>query len=390
MTIFRAQPEAVIPHADTIAAATPPELAWDAEHPALRRDRQLQLLLMVGALDLAALPIDWMVLGPHLALALALRLAVVMPVILGGLALHYFGGRLRWQLTASGAAIIALAMVSATLGQLAAEPTASRYMMATLFLIFGSALSLALPWRTTLWVTTTATLGFAAIVATGLRYPPRLDNLDLVLFCITAAASALYLRRRKDTQLAHVVSLQQIDSSHARELRKVNHSLSLLSCTDPLTGVFNRRYLDGFVERLAQTIAPYAGYGVLMVDVDRFKLLNDRCGHLYGDECLRRIADTLQRGLRDTEDFVIRYGGEEFAIVLPDANLSETLVVAERLHRMVAELRIPHPGLSPDGCVSVSIGAYSAAPSDDLVEALGRADQALYGAKQAGRDRVAA
>ena len=163
-----------------------------------------------------------------------------------------------------------------------------------------------------------------------------------------------------------------------------------MSYTDPLTGVFNRRYLDGFIDRIAETIAPYAGYGVLMVDVDRFKLLNDLSGHLYGDECLRRIATTLQRGLRDSDDFVIRYGGEEFAVVLPDADLEETLAVAERLRAMVAEQRIPHPGLGPEGRLSVSIGAYSALISDDMIEALRCADRALYGAKQAGRDRVAA
>ena len=143
-------------------------------------------------------------------------------------------------------------------------------MMATLFLIFGAALSVALPWRATKWMTAIATLAFAAIVSSGLSLPPRLDNLDLVLFCATAAASALYLCHRKDQQLAKVVDLRRIDFTHARELRKANRSLSLLSYTDPLTGVFNRRYLDRFIDKLAATIAPYSGYGVLMVDVDRF------------------------------------------------------------------------------------------------------------------------
>jgi diguanylate cyclase (GGDEF)-like protein len=239
-------------------------------------------------------------------------------------------------------------------------------------------------------MTAIATLAFAVIVSTGFSFPPRLANLDLVLFCATAAASALYLRHLKDQQLARVVDLRRIDSTHARELRKANHSLSLLSYTDPLTGVFNRRYLDGFIDNISASIAPYAGYGVLMVDVDRFKLLNDLSGHLYGDECLRQIAATLQRGLRSSDDFVIRYGGEEFAVVLPDADLGETLAVAERLRAMVAEQRISHPGLGPEGTLSVSIGAYSATIADDVIDALRCADRALYGAKMAGRNRVAA
>jgi GGDEF domain-containing protein len=241
-------------------------------------------------------------------LALTLRLAVVTPLVLGGLALCRFSRSTRPQVLASATTIIVLALVSASLGQFADEPFASRYMMATLFLIFGAALSVALPWRATKWMTAIATLAFAVIVSSGLSLPPRLDNLDLVLFCATA----------RDQQLAKVVDLRRIDSTHARELRKANHNLSLLSYTDPLTGVFNRRYLDR-----AATIAPYSGYGVLMVDVDRFKLLNDLSGHLYGDDCLRQIATTLQRGLRSSEDFVIRYGGEEFAVALPDADLGD-------------------------------------------------------------------
>jgi diguanylate cyclase (GGDEF)-like protein len=376
-------------HADEATAAFADRML-DAESPPLRNARQMQLLLMVGALNLVTIPIDFLVLGRHVALALTLRLAVVTPFVLGGLALCRFVRSIRLQVLASATAIIVLALVSVSLGQFADEPFASRYMMATLFLIFGAALSVALPWHTTKWMTAISTLAFAVIVGTGLNYPLRLANLDLVLFCITAAASALYLRHRKDQQLAQVVDLRRIDSSHAEKLREANHSLSLLSHTDPLTGVFNRRYLDGFVDKIAASIAPYAGYGVLMVDVDRFKLLNDLSGHLHGDECLRQIATTLQRGLRSSDDFVIRYGGEEFAVVLPDADLGETLAVAERLRAMVAEQRIPHPGLGPDGTLSVSIGAYSATISDDVIEALRCADRALYGAKQSGRNRVAA
>ena len=188
-----------------------PDWISDAEPPPSRNTRQVQLLLMVGALNLATISIDILVLGRHLALALTLRLAVVPPFVLAGLALCRFSRSTRLQVQASAITIIVLALVSASLGQFAEEPVASRYMMATLFLIFGAALSVALPWHTTKWMTATATLGFAAIVSSGLRFPPRFANLDLVLFCATAAVSALYLRHRKDQQLARVVDLRRID-----------------------------------------------------------------------------------------------------------------------------------------------------------------------------------
>jgi diguanylate cyclase (GGDEF)-like protein len=389
MEPYPARSEAATSHADVAAAALVSDLAPDAEQFQVRRHRIAQLLIAVGALDLVAIPIDRLLLDHHAGLALALRLVVVPPIVLAGLLLYRFSRGTRWPVLAAALATMSLAIVGAIIGQFVSEPASSRYVMATLFMLVGAALSASLPWRTTHWMTATAALSVAAIVATGLHPPPHFVNLDLAAFSIASAAGALLLRRRKDEQLARIIHLRRQDSTDALELRRVNRDLSLLSYTDPLTGVFNRRYLDGILNRLEGSIAPYAGYGVLMVDIDRFKLLNDRCGHLYGDECLRQIAGTLQQGLRGADDVLIRYGGEEFAVVLPEADLLETLVVGERLRALVAEQRIPHPGLGPNCYVSVSIGAYSATLSEDLIEALHCADQALYEAKRAGRDRVA-
>lgn len=385
-----ARSEAADTHAELAATDPVSDLSSDADHLPPRRLQIAQLLIAVGFVDLAAIPIDHLLLDQHFGRALALRLSVVPPIVLAGLALYRFSRNMRAAVLATALAILSLVIVGAVIGQFASEPQSSRYVMATLFVLFGAALSASLPWRITHWMTATAALAVAAIVATGLRSPPQLANLDLALFSVVAATGALLLRRRKDRQLAQIIDLRVRDSTHASELRRANRDLSLLSCTDPLTGAFNRRYLEGFLDRLAGSIAPYAGYGVLMIDIDRFKLLNDRCGHLYGDECLRQIAATLQQGLRGSDDVLIRYGGEEFAVVLPEADLLETLVVGERLRCLVAEQRIPHPGLGPECYVSVSIGAYSAALSEDLIEALRCADRALYEAKRTGRDRVAA
>ncbi|ABD88901.1 GGDEF domain-containing protein [Rhodopseudomonas palustris] len=390
MSIFHAQPEAALRHAEAPASEH-----GHALDPALEKDRRSPRghgheywLFTITVLNLSPLLIDWIVLRQHFSLALLLRLGVVAPIGIFGLWLCHFTTHTRLQAWATAAATLALSLVATALGQYAAEPYATRYMMAAQFLIFGAAVFTALPWRLTKLMTLIAVAGFALIVSSGLRWPPLDGNLDLVVFCLTTTAIALYLRRRKDLQLAEIINLRKLDSSHASELRDANHKLSLLSHTDPLTGVFNRRYLDRLVDQLAISIAPNAGYGLLMIDVDHFKFLNDRCGHLHGDQCLRLIATAIQRSLRSSDDAVIRYGGEEFAVVLPDADLFETMQVAEGLRAAIGALRIPNPGLGPEAFVSVSIGAYSATTAEDVTDSLRCADQALYCAKQAGRDRV--
>jgi diguanylate cyclase (GGDEF)-like protein len=362
----------------------------EAERHAKPRPAQLGWLLSLGFLNLSTLPIDYIAMSQRIDLALVLRFGVVTPIVLAGLALCLFDFSARAQAVVSAWATVALAVTAIVLGQFAAEPFATRYLMAAQFLIIGASLLAALPWRDTKIMTIAATMAFVTIVGSGLRWPPAFANLDLVIFCVATSAVALSLRWRKDQQLAELLDMRRIDWSRAIELRKANHSLAMLSNTDPLTGVFNRRYLDGLIDRLAVSIAPNTGYGVLMIDVDRFKLFNDYGGHLEGDRCLRLIAGAIQRGLRSPDDIVIRYGGEEFAVILPDADLNKTLTIAERLRLCVADLRVQHPGLPEGSFVSVSIGAYHAVVGENVTDALRLADAALYNAKQAGRDCVLA
>jgi diguanylate cyclase (GGDEF)-like protein len=360
------------------------------ERRAKPRPPQFGWLLSLGFLNLSTLPIDYIAMSDRIDLALALRFGAVTPIVLAGLVLCLFDCSPRAQAIVSACGTVALAITAIVLGQFAPEPFATRYMMAAQFLIIGASLLATLPWRDTMIMTIAATAAFVVIVGSALRWPPAFANLDLVIFCVATSAVALSLRWRKDQQLAELLDMRRIDWTRAIELRKANHSLSVLSNTDPLTGVFNRRYLDGLIDRLAVSIAPNAGYGVLMIDVDRFKLFNDYGGHLEGDRCLRLIAGAIQRGLRSPDDIVIRYGGEEFSVILPDADLVETLAVAERLRLGVADLRIQHPGLPDGSLVSVSIGAYHAMVGESVTDALRLADTALYNAKQAGRDCVLA
>ena len=146
---------------------------------------------------------------------------------------------------------------------------------------------------------------------------------------------------------------------------------------DRLTGLYNRHVLDTLVD---------AGrpFGVLMVDIDRFKAVNDLHGHAAGDAVLRAIAETLREEIRP-EDLAVRYGGEEFLVLLPDVDQATVTTVAERLRRSVASMEL---GDEIGRGVTVSIGASLQQPGDPLSRSIGMADQALYAAKEAGRDQV--
>src|SRR5574343_567497 len=175
-----------------------------------------------------------------------------------------------------------------------------------------------------------------------------------------------------------------------RKLDAANRELVRLSAIDGLTGVANRRFFDEALDtewrrarRNSNSLA------ILMCDVDYFKAFNDTYGHQAGDDCLRKIAQAIQHSTGRPSDVVGRYGGEEFAVILPETPQGGALMVAEKARHAVRELNVPHAA-SPSGVVTLSIGIAAAAPGfdnppDDLIQS---ADKALYRAKNEGRDRV--
>ena len=160
---------------------------------------------------------------------------------------------------------------------------------------------------------------------------------------------------------------------------------------DGLSGVYNRRYFDQQLgvefARAARNNTPLS---VVMVDVDHFKLFNDRYGHQAGDDCLRQIALTLKSGLRRPADLVARYGGEEFACILPDTGFDDALNMAQEMERMVRAQKTPHEFSQFDGVITASLGlaTRTANAGGDAVALVGLADAQLYQAKQTGRGRV--
>ncbi|MEV0901480.1 diguanylate cyclase [Actinoplanes sp. NPDC049802] len=186
-------------------------------------------------------------------------------------------------------------------------------------------------------------------------------------------------------------SLERAVAERTEELAEANRRLELLTVTDPLTGLPNRRKLTAFLDDAWQR-AHRAGepVGLAMIDIDEFKKYNDHYGHQGGDDCLRLVAEALRTSVRST-DLVARYGGEEFCIVMPGASPENALVAAERACRAVSLLRAPH-ALADGGIVTVSVGVTAGAPltGHEPSHLFKLADEALYDAKRAGRNRVVA
>lgn len=157
--------------------------------------------------------------------------------------------------------------------------------------------------------------------------------------------------------------------------------------TDALTGLPNRRYFDEFCALLARRRRADDAIGILMIDIDRFKVLNDRSGHAVGDEVLRSVARAVAGAVRD-DDVPARFGGEEFVVLLRRPTRTVAVEVGQRVREAVGALDLH--GLGVPG-VSVSVGVAVAEASDQpIAEVIEQADRALYRAKRAGRDRVVA
>jgi diguanylate cyclase (GGDEF)-like protein len=176
------------------------------------------------------------------------------------------------------------------------------------------------------------------------------------------------------------------------ELDQCNQKLATLATTDPLTRLDNRRGFDvAFRREWRRALREHQPISLLLLDLDHFKKLNDTLGHQAGDECLQRVADGIQMTIRRPVDLAVRYGGEEFAVLLPDTDAVAGRYMAERLCRAVEALGIHHP-VNARGVATVSVGLATVIPDDAFMPSLliEQADQALYRAKRSGRNRCCA
>lgn len=176
------------------------------------------------------------------------------------------------------------------------------------------------------------------------------------------------------------------------DLREAQEALEVIATHDSLTGLANRRLFERSLEiefgRGARKSSPLS---LIMADIDYFKRYNDTYGHVAGDHCLAEVAQALKACCQRKADLAVRYGGEEFAVLLPDTDIHGALAMAEQIRQSVMARNIAHSG-SPEGRVTISLGCYAFVPTgrDSSEMFIERADAALYQAKASGRNRVAA
>ncbi len=213
-----------------------------------------------------------------------------------------------------------------------------------------------------------------------LEYPHR-DEIGILVTSLNDMRVRLSASHRE---------LEQKVAERTHELEAANRKLEALSSTDGLTGIANRRHFDEVLEnewgRALRINQPLA---LLMLDVDLFKHYNDLYGHQAGDECLRRVAESLQANAQRPGDLAARYGGEEFTLIAANMDASSAMHFAELVREAIESLEQPH-AKSPFGKVTVSIGVAVMIPGNTQRPEIliHRADDALYLAKNQGRNRV--
>ena len=192
---------------------------------------------------------------------------------------------------------------------------------------------------------------------------------------------------------ASAVALQQQVENSRREIDRLRDDLSRArdeALIDPLSKVLNRKGFDLRVQALLDTpVTPGHAHCLVMMDVDRFKLVNDTHGHIMGDRILQAVAEVMRSSITDPTHSVARYGGEEFAILMPQTTMDAAAALAELIRHRVGDMKVrdrrtQHVVLT----LTISGGVAAMAAGDDAYSLVGRADELLYAAKAAGRDRV--
>jgi len=176
-----------------------------------------------------------------------------------------------------------------------------------------------------------------------------------------------------------------------QKLLDLQKELEELSFKDGLTGVPNRRMLDKVFEEEWMTARRHQlPLSLLVMDIDFFKQYNDCYGHIQGDDCLKQVAQALSSAATRSRDFFARFGGEEFVMLLPETDASAAIKIAERCQQLMMKLQISHQESEVSQLLTISIGLGTIVPSpkDEIVDFVEQVDQALYRAKECGRNRV--
>ncbi|HOO73292.1 MAG TPA: GGDEF domain-containing protein [Spirochaetota bacterium] len=333
---------------------------------------------------------DYLMLSDVYHLAWAIRLCVVSPLILGAIFLSYkkifipiIDYLIDFIIFIAAACIILMLFFSDH------ENSIHYYTGIFIIVIFGNIVMRLRFWHAlsvSLLIQLLFTLTLDKVIPITSH---SAFNVSLVL--MTTIVISLIANYRMEKELRRVFLLNlllQIDSIKLEESNKV---FKMLSISDPLTGLSNRRYFDATLEReVKSALRKNHNLCLLFLDIDYFKLYNDTYGHQAGDVCIRKIADSLQQSLKRPRDMCARYGGEEFVVLLPDTDIQGATGMAETIRMTIEDMHLPHKASQISDYVTVSLGVSEllSGNADAINQLIENADKALYCAKNEGRNRV--
>jgi diguanylate cyclase (GGDEF)-like protein len=346
-------------------------------------------MVWVAFLDVLTLALYMLMLPRAVAFSMLLPGAIIPPAAVA-VAFVWRRPRATWLMGATLIVGMFLILLSVALvGVSAGGEFYERHLNIMLFVAITAIIIFSIPLA---WTVTVAALALGLYLVFQLQNPGlEIGNAVAATLFFATGIFATVAARRTMTLLAQKTFLLELRDRHRiTELAKAHDRVELLARTDPLTGVANRRWMTETLDRLWRGDKAESAT-MLMCDIDDFKKLNDRLGHAEGDRCLVKVAGIIQGSVRRDHDHVVRYGGEEFLVLLPGVSEQEAIVVAERIRESVEAAAFPNPASRVSRRVTLSIGVavLSAADAAITPEQLQRkADAALYLAKQTGRNRV--
>jgi diguanylate cyclase (GGDEF)-like protein len=237
-----------------------------------------------------------------------------------------------------------------------------------------------------------------SVVMTNSRRQAQVFIVGMLVFLFTLDAVARHLGALAPISNASLIAIKWLNitlfiamfsalaSYYRQKIGKVEKRLQTLATQDPLTGLHNRRHFQPVAEReMARTLRSGGNSCLIIMDIDFFKPINDNYGHEAGDLVLVAVSRLLRKNLRDA-DTLARWGGEEFVVLMPDAQGSEAMTMAERIRRAVEACPVSYQGCAIH--FTMSFGVTQFKPGDTLNTVIARADQALYQSKAEGRNRI--
>ena len=327
-----------------------------------------------------------------IAIPVGLTFGVYIPLAIGSMiALHGRPSLSRQASITAANAIVDMAIILNS-AHMVPSTQADPYLMLAAIVPFAAGTIVTFPYRHAI-----VFCGIACVLYLMTALAPPLGShfrSGMPILCLGLILVPLKIAFSRERDAKRTFLIARMARFQAEALRTANERLTILSDTDALTGLLNRRR---FLERLEETWQTardgQSWLGVIVVDIDWFKLLNDTAGHAAGDQCLIAIAAAMRTVVDTASGVLARYGGEEFAACLPGCTPESVVTVGERMRAAVATLAIAHEGLPYRQTVSVSVGvtaAHGATAAFGVtpVSLLAAADEALYVAKRGGRDKV--